>query len=103
MTKARGKTTRSNQPEPLDGFFIEVGQPDIKIAAWCPDTHAQLPPEQVHLIFTIFPDDGDVPPLLLRFKSPDTLGFLIEELTRYRRHVWPDAEPLTLEEQDGTQ
>jgi hypothetical protein len=33
---------------------------------------------------------------VMRFKSPDTLGFLIEELAKYRRTVWPDAEPLDL-------
>lgn len=38
---------------------------------------------------------GDVP-LVIRFKSPDTLGFVIEELAYYRREVWPDAEKIDL-------
>lgn len=70
-------------------FEIEV----IKIAAWCPDEKAQTPPTQVHLIFNV----KELPyPLVLRFENPDTLGFLLAELARYRAEVWPDAEPLDL-------
>ncbi len=61
------------------------------IAAWCPDELAQEPPEQVHFILKV---KGLDYPFVVRFRSPDTLGFLIEELSDYRRQVWPDAEPL---------
>ena len=30
----------------------------------------------------------------IRFKSPDTLGFFIEELIARRKRVWPDAQPI---------
>lgn len=33
-------------------------------------------------------------PLIMRFKSPDSLGFFIEELAKYRRVVWPEADPV---------
>ena len=85
MVKPRGKVTRRSTPQ----------KAFLRIAAWCPDDEAKLPPEQVHLIFT-FPN-STMMPLSLRYKSPDTLGFIIEELARYRREVWPDAEPLTLD------
>jgi hypothetical protein len=53
----------------------------------------------VHLILNI----KDFPyPCMLRFKSPDTLGSIIEELTRYRREVWPDAAPLDKSKGDHT-
>lgn len=63
---------------------------------WCRDDRAELPPEQVHLIQHVRLDDVEFD-VLMRFKSPDTLGFLIEELTRYRREVWPESEPLVLD------
>ena len=60
------------------------------MAAWCRDDNATLPPEQVHLIQEIV-GVNDVS-VVMRFKGPDTLGFLIEELARFRREVWPDSE-----------
>ena len=93
MAKARGKVTRHTTPKkPL---YTPLGEPLITIAAWCPDDKAEAPPEQVHLTFIIPGLEGY--PLIMRFKSPDTLGFLIEELDRYRREVWPDADALTLD------
>lgn len=92
MVKPRAKVIRQGYSPGLEQL-AEIE--DINIAAWCPDEKAQEPPEQVHFIFTI----QGLPewPMVVRFKSPDTLGFLIEELARYRREVWPDAEPLNLE------
>lgn len=90
MAKARGKVTRSTTPKAA--VVSPLGEPEIRIAAWCPDSEAKAPPEQVHLIF-IVPGLEDHP-LICRFKSPDTLGFIIEELTRYRREVWAEAEPV---------
>lgn len=90
MVKARGTIKRITTPMKAD--YSPLGVPQIEIAAWCPDDEAKLPPEQVHLINRI-PGLEDLP-IIMRFKSPDTLGFLIEELTRYRREVWPDSEPV---------
>lgn len=92
MVKARGTTRRGGFKPGLEQL-AEIEE--INIAAWCPDEKAQQPPEQVHLTFTI----KGIPewPMVVRFKSPDTMGFLIEELTRYRREVWPDAEPVNFD------
>jgi len=90
MPKSRGKITRNSNPK--KAVISPLGEPEITIAAWCPDEEAQLPPEQVHLV-NVIPGLEEYP-IIMRFKSPDTLGFLIEELTKYRREVWPDCEPV---------
>lgn len=87
MVKPKAKVTYGGFGSGLVQF-LEIEE--IQIVSWCPDDKAQLPPEQVHLIQKIKGID-DIP-LVMRFKSPDTLGFLIEELARYRREVWPEAE-----------
>lgn len=89
MVKPRGKVTRSTTPRRA---YAQVGEPTVEISAWCPDENAQMPPEQVHFIF-IVPGLEEMP-LIMRFKSPDSLGFFIEELARYRKVVWPNAEPV---------
>lgn len=94
MVKPRGKINRGGFSPGLTQF-AEVDLDELHIAAWCPDEQAQKPPEQVHVTLKL--RGLEDLPFLLRFKSPDTLGFLIEELVRYRREVWPDAEPLDIE------
>ena len=90
--KPRGEVVRSTHP--VLGY-ARIGEPVVEIAAWCPDDQAKLPPEQVHFIMHWPVEMGvDMPPSVLRFKSPDTLGFFIEELTKYRRTVWPGCEPV---------
>lgn len=49
-------------------------------------------PTQVH--FHIYVEGKEDEPLIMRFKSPDSIGDLVEELNRYRNLVWPDAPPL---------
>lgn len=88
--KPRGRVTRTTTP--TAALLGPLGEPEIQIAAWCPDAEAKLPPKQVHLINTI--PGLEEYPIIMRFKSPDTLGFLIEELIKYRRTVWPDCEPV---------
>lgn len=97
MSKARGSVTRSRTP--AGAIESPLGEPEITIAAWCPDDKAKMPAEQVHLVNTI--PGMEEYPLIMRFKSPDTLGFLIEELTRYRREVWPDCEPININGEPG--
>lgn len=100
MAKPRGSFERSNKiVKRLRFAYTKIKE--IQIAAWSPDDEGEAPPEQVHLMVSV-----ELPPrvrrlvknplLLIRFKSPDTLGFLIEEMARYRRLVWPGAEPLDL-------
>lgn len=90
--KPRGQVVRSTMPK---AGYAQIGEPQVEIAAWCRDENAELPPEQVHFIFHWPAELADLPPLMMRFKSPDTLGFFIEELTRYRRTVWPESEKVT--------
>jgi len=87
--KPQGNIERYNKPRPGTMYAIE---PVIEIASWCRDKEAKLPPEQLHLIMHV---DFLEHPILARFKSPDTLGFMIEELTRYRREIWPDSDLIT--------
>lgn len=87
--KPKGEVKRNKGFSPGLMQFFRVNE--WTIAAWCPDDKAQTPPTQVHLILDI---EGSKAQTLLRFKGPDTLGFLIEELARYRREVWPNAEPV---------
>lgn len=70
-----------------EGFILEIEE--INIAAWCPDDEAKMPAEQVHLSFSL--KDASFP-IVARFKSPETLGVLIEQLIRYRREVWPEVD-----------
>lgn len=90
--KPRGKIERSNAPKK---GYLKLGEPQVEIAAWCPDDNAQMPPEQVHFIIHWPAPLVDLPPMAIRFKSPYTLGFFIEELIRYRRIVWPTSEKVT--------
>lgn len=84
----RGKVERYVGYRPGLSEFHDIESTEI--AAWSPGTvDEKLPAIQVHLIQKIRGKNINV---VLRFKSPDTLGFLIEELTKYRREVWPDSE-----------
>jgi len=90
--KPRAKVERSNKPQ---RGYLSLVEPQFEIAAWCPDDQAKAAPEQVHFIVHWPAQLGKLPPLAIRFKSPDTLGFFIEELIKYRRTVWPDSEKVT--------
>lgn len=92
MAKPRGKVKRGGFKR-MPASFMEISE--WSIAAWCRDSLAEMPPEQVHLSLKI--KELDEFTFALRFRSPDTLGFMIEELARYRREVWPDAEKLEVE------
>jgi len=97
MAKPRGEVSRFSNRRVPD---VVVTEPQFQIAAWCPDPEGKLPAEQVHFVVTL-PAALDLNPMVIRFKSPDSLGFFIEELTRYRREVWPDAEALGLMDADA--
>lgn len=73
------------------GIVAYLDVESLEIAPWSPDDKAELPPTQVHLIQHI---RGIKEPIILRFKGPDTLGVLIEQLARYRGEVWPSFNPL---------
>lgn len=89
MIKPKGQVIRSNMVEKA---YTKTVEPLIEIKVWCPDDKAMLPPEQVHFIIKWPVPLEDLPAIVLRFKGPDTLGFFIEELIRFRRFVWPTSE-----------
>ena len=92
MVKPKGTVVRMGK-HPAHAVTAEIDE--LNISAWCPDENAEAKPEQVHLVIKL--KGAEDLPLAMRFKSPDTLGFLIEELARYRQYVWPGAEPVKLE------
>lgn len=92
MIKPKGKIERSNYPKL---GYAKIGEPQFEILAWCRDENAELPPEQVHFLMHWPAEMADLPPVAIRFKGPDTLGFFIEELIKYRRLVWPNCEKVT--------
>lgn len=89
MAKARGSTERRQGPRP---GYVKMGEPTVEIEAWSHRDDGKNP-TQVHFVMKL---DRFPYPLVVRYKGPDTLGFLIEELARYRKMVWPDAEELDL-------
>ena len=94
MRKRKRRSKRNiiqQRKGPIPGVLHYKEVDGFSVNAWCPDIEAKEPPEQVHFVLNI---RGAVRATLLRFKSPDTLGDLIEQLTEYRRFVWPDAEPI---------
>jgi hypothetical protein len=92
MIKPKGSVERYTSPKPATLSF----EPQFEIAAWSPDSGGKLPPEQVHFIIHWPAGLNDLPPMAIRFKGPDTLGFFIEELNRYRNLVWPGAEAVDI-------
>lgn len=90
MVKPRGRVQRHRGLKQVPYAYFEVES--FEVAGWCPDAEAQEPMEQVHLLLHI--KDLSEYPVIVCFKSSDTIGFMIEELAAFRHEVWPDAEPL---------
>ena len=88
--KPRADVTRGQEVQPV--HILDIPMEMVNIREWHPDAAGRMPAEQVHLVITL--EDEDKTELGLRFHSPDTLGFLIEELIAYRKRVWVDAEPI---------
>ena len=74
--KPQADYDRYREPKPLDGYFI-THDFELEIGAWSPDRAAQQPPREVHVVIHL---NGIGVPIALRFRGPDTLGFLIEEM-----------------------
>jgi len=80
--------------------FVETKS--IEVAAWSPgEPQDEISPTQVHLILDIGDGDTEKIAIVSRFKGPDTLGFLLEELAKYRAEVWPHAEPPNMSPETG--
>jgi len=72
-------------PQRLEGVaFFEIE--DITIAEWCPTPDGTGPPEQVHMAFRV---KGFPHAFVMRFKSPRTIGRVINNLRKHRDNVWP--------------
>jgi hypothetical protein len=72
-------------PRSLDGVIFRDIE-DINVAEWCPTPDGSGPPEQVWLSFKV---KGIEARFVLRFKSPRTIGRLINNLRKHRDGVWP--------------
>lgn len=59
----------------------------LEIAAWTPERDGKGTPTQVHLLINLERPMDDIG-IVLRFKGPDTLGVLIEQLQRYKREAF---------------
>jgi len=68
------------------GGFVAYEIESFEIAQWTPDPEGLDPPTQVHFIIRI---RGLDTPLVARFKGPETLRILIQQLKRHFREVWP--------------
>lgn len=60
----------------------------LEVAQWSPSVEPG-PATEVHLLIEM---EGLPFPLVMRFKSPDTLKLMIEQMIQHRREVWPLAE-----------
>jgi len=82
ITTTMGMATPRN-PLPIKEIVIAEFQPSNANS-----------PKEVHLIITPSGIDAN---LFMRFKSPDTLGDLIEQLNFYRDRVFPGSDPINLD------
>lgn len=83
MTKP---TTHNHGAAPAYLKYFDVDE--IHIGAWCPDPLALTAPTQVHMALKIHGVDD---PVLCRWKGPDTLSTIIDQLIEYRNAVWPEV------------
>jgi hypothetical protein len=60
------------------------------VGDWCPDQHAQKPPEAVALSLTV-KIVGEEFDFVMRLKTPQAVDTMIQALLRHKRSVWPDA------------
>ena len=76
---------KEHGPRGLAGVaFLEVE--DFDVAEWCPTPDGSGAPEQVWLTFQVKGIDARH---VIRFRSPRTIGRLINALRKHRDNVWP--------------
>ena len=81
-------TTAYGMEHPVNFSFIR----EITVAEFQPaDQDADL---EIHMLIKCV---GRKDTMVMRFKSPDTIGDLIENLNFYRKRAWPDADKIDLE------
>lgn len=70
------------------------GIEEFRVAQFIP--HDENAPEELHILLKV---DEFKHPFIARFQSPDTLGYLIEELIAFRQRIWPESQmPFPLDE-----
>lgn len=80
----------------LEGYAL-LFEPQFEVSGWAPGQIGDdLPMTQVHFLVHWPPDPAfnGVPPIAIRFKDPDAIKQMIQELIRYRRMVWPESEKI---------
>ena len=92
MKKRRNKTRRNIIEDDFGGKPPrEIHEIDfMRVAEFIP----ALPNAKNEVHMCIYLKSDPDRPLTMRFKSPDTLGDWISVLNRYRKKVFPDAEPV---------
>ena len=95
--KMRKRKTKRNSIEDDFGGKPPLQFHDIDYML-CADYMPALPDAQAEVHMLIYLKSDPNMPIIMRFKSPDTLGDWISELTRYRKKVFPDAEPIDTED-----
>ena len=75
---------RHNKRTQPAGYAFEVKE--FRVAEFTPQDTEQG--AELHLIMRT---NALEHPVVTRFKGPDTLGFLIEELITYKQKLWPDS------------
>ena len=91
MAKKRAKIVTSAASRTYALLFVKIRR--IAMSAFSRNRRAETRPTEVHL--KIIFQDAEIP-WIIRYKNPKRLGKFIEDLVRYRAHVWPDAEELDL-------
>ena len=100
MKKLRKRKTKRNvieddfgSPAPQQFFDIDY----MKVAEFMP----ALPNATNEVHMQIYIKGAPDTPIVMRFKSSDTLGDWITELARYRKKVFPDAEPIEVNDESN--
>ena len=87
MTVERGKKLPQAEQR---AYSIE----EFRVAEFVPHNETEV--HELHLLLKV---KGFQHPIAARFRTPDTLGFLIEELIAYRQKIWPESQmPFPLDE-----
>ena len=87
------RITSTGGPVPEKAVFMN----QFRVATFMTDGKT---PDEVHLLLQM-KEAADIP-VVARFRTPDGLAALIEELIAYRRAVWPDADEPNFDAEPST-
>ena len=81
---------KGGKPDGRRAYHIQ----EFRVAEYVP--HDEEAPLELHILLAV---NEFKYPLIARFQSPDTLGYLIEELIAFRQRIWPESQmPFPLDE-----